>query len=1023
MINLTEENQVLQQQLVTTLREFNLSIQKPLFDILVSHCEVNSHHGVGILLQRIFSDTQNLISLRSKNLYEGVQSFGRQSVCLDLEEDSFLQVAQKVINYLNHSQPNRLLSVPYFPEDYLLTLVIKKLYDCPLCLFIMDDQNIVHPNVSDKIVQEVIDVSDLCLGISPPLCNAYEEKFKKHFWFVPPVVEDHLIVQSRIDLPLSMTENPKGILIGNIWSQKWLDKLRLLCRETGIQVDWYGNPNRSWLLFEEGDLEKDGIYFKGFLAEEDLIKCLRESYYAIIPTGSSENPEDRPELSKMSLPSRSCFMVATANLPILVVGDESSVIAQFVKDNELGAICQYEAQDFQEKINDLLQPANQQQIRNRAYQLAQKLRANGLAEWIWQSVENGRPIDLRYERMRSRNLPETLSMVITPNEVTPKHGTGVLIRRFFPDDSDIISLRSENHYQGDHYFGVRNYYLPYRGWSRLRIFGDLIQQLESIQNHQLQRLFCVAYFPADLMIAIAIKELYNIPMAIWILDDQNIAVNNIPDDLMKEFLSKAEVRFATHPELRDAYENKYGLKFWLLPAAVPNALITDKIATPKTEYCQEVRGALLGSLWSQQWFNALCESIQGANVKLDWFGNPEYSWLTDSEAELQAKGIFPQGLTPEEQLAKQLQDYPFIIVPYGTLDERDDQPQLSQLSLPGRMLFALATSNTPIILLGSPKTCAAKFIQRFKIGVICDYTPDSLAQAIADVMEPCQQQALRENAVKVARHFSDQDIDEWIWQSLAQQQAADDRFEAIMPRSPIDIVHFIEAPVPSIVYKDYAQVYQVMRRLKINQYRPDFVVDVGASHGIWSHTTAQLFPETQFILIDPLISRYEQAARNYYLNNIPNAKFLEIAVSNQAGQLSFQVSPDLYGSSLLTPADFRIYETVTVPVKTLDQIAEEEHLTGRGILKLDVQCAEHIVLEGATHFLAQLDLIVAELSFVRYDEQALIFLEMLNLLEQLGFRYYDETGEWRSPIDGTLLQKEVVFIRHELLIPETSRQI
>jgi FkbM family methyltransferase len=214
-----------------------------------------------------------------------------------------------------------------------------------------------------------------------------------------------------------------------------------------------------------------------------------------------------------------------------------------------------------------------------------------------------------------------------------------------------------------------------------------------------------------------------------------------------------------------------------------------------------------------------------------------------------------------------------------------------------------------------------------------------------------------------------------------------------------------------------------MRRLKVNDYYPDFVIDVGASHGIWSHTASQLFPEARFVLIDPLINRYEQNARNYYLKNIPQAKFLEIAVSDQSGQLSFQISPDLYGSSLLTPGDFRDYETVTVAVKTLDQVAREENLQGRGILKLDVQCAGHIVFAGAKSFLPQVNLIVAELSYVRYDENALVFLEMLNLLEQLGFRYYDETGEWRSPIDGTLWQKEVVFIRQDLLVPETSRKI
>jgi len=110
-------------------------------------------------------------------------------------------------------------------------------------------------------------------------------------------------------------------------------------------------------------------------------------------------------------------------------------------------------------------------------------------------------------------------------------------------------------------------------------------------------------------------------------------------------------------------------------------------------------------------------------------------------------------------------------------------------------------------------------------------------------------------------------------------------------------------------------------------------------------------------------------------------------------------------------------------VKTLDKVAQDENITGRGILKLDVQHAEHLVLEGASHFLTKVDLIIAKLSFIRYDEKALVFLQMVNLLDQLGFRHYDETDEWRSPIDGTLLQKEVAFIRQNLLVPPTSRQI
>jgi hypothetical protein len=272
------------------------------------------------------------------------------------------------------------------------------------------------------------------------------------------------------------------------------------------------------------------------------------------------------------------------------------------------------------------------------------------------------------------------------------------------------------------------------------------------------------------------------------MDDQNICVQEIPDALMKEFLSKCSVRFATHPELRDAYENKYGYKFWLLPAIVPHRLINSEVAQVSPQRCQEKWGALLGSIWSPQWFQSLLESIQGAGIKLDWYGNSNYYWLQESPAELEKWGLYSQGLYPEEQLGQQLQAYPFVIVPTGTMDERDDRTELSRLSLPGRIIFNLATANTPVILLGSNKTSAANFINRFQIGVVCDYTPESLGAAVDYVLNPENQQRMRENAVKVAAKFSDQDINDWVWQSLEKEQAADDRFEAILPRSPKEIV-------------------------------------------------------------------------------------------------------------------------------------------------------------------------------------------------------------------------------------------
>jgi hypothetical protein len=73
--------------------------------------------------------------------------------------------------------------------------------------------------------------------------------------------------------------------------------------------------------------------------------------------------------------------------------------------------------------------------------------------------------------------------------------------------------------------------------------------------------------------------------------------------------------------------------------------------------------------------------------------------------------------------------------------------------------------------------------------------------------------------------------------------------------------------------------------------------------------------------------------------------------------------------------------------------------------------------------LSQIDAIVIELSLIRYDENSLVYAEMIQLMDQLGFRYFDETGEWRSPQNGVLLQKELLFTRKDLLNEETSRTI
>ncbi|AIE73337.1 MULTISPECIES: hypothetical protein [unclassified Synechocystis] len=255
MVELTENSYALQQELADALQSLGRSIHSLERDIVVSHCEVNADHGVGVLLQRLFPNSAELLTIRSHDLYGGQQEFGDRHFLV--EGNNFTTIAQQVQWLLHYYAPRRLLSVPYFPEDYQISIALKRMYNCPLCVFIMDDQNIYSAGVSDALVDELLYRADLCLGISRPLCDAYEAKFKRKFWFVPPVVQGHLIATEPYLPERRSPEGPQGVMIGNVWSQQWLEQLRSLCRATGVKIHWYGNPNRDWLNFSEAELAED----------------------------------------------------------------------------------------------------------------------------------------------------------------------------------------------------------------------------------------------------------------------------------------------------------------------------------------------------------------------------------------------------------------------------------------------------------------------------------------------------------------------------------------------------------------------------------------------------------------------------------------------------------------------------------------------------------------------------------------------------------------------------------------------
>ncbi len=605
--------------------------------------------------------------------------------------------------------------------------------------------------------------------------------------------------------------------------------------------------------------------------------------------------------------------------------------------------------------------------------------------------------------------------IITTNEVTDRHGTGVILRRIFGASTDIVSIRSTNLYH-EHNLGTEALRLSQEKLSRAQSFERV---LYALNGNQVRRVLCVPFLPDELITAIALKELFAVPLCLYIMDDNNVYARGIPDDLMREAVSKADLRLAISPEMRDAYEKKYNLKFWVVPPLVSRHAIRTQPGRLSGMFVEERTGILIGNVWSRKWLEEMRQVVRQAGVKLHWFGNASAPWLKVASKDLEKDGIIDCGFLPEAQLLERLVHYPYAVIPSGRLDEQDDRPEIGRLSLPTRMPFLLAAGNTPMIVLGSDQTAAARFVSRFQAGEAVPYDGEKLRQAVGEICRPEKQNTLRREAAVHAPLFSAEGMADWIWKSLDAAEPIDQRFEAVFRRTRGEIVPYLDPPAPKDLWGDFILLHQALRRLKGKGFSPDFVVDIGASSGVWSDVAKRVYPESRFILVEPLCAQYKQL-NDWYFAKHPDFEWVPAALSVRSGEAELRVSDDLYGSSLLQPADSRAYRLVKVPVRTLDQVAREKKLAGRGLLKIDVQFTEHLVLAGAKQLLPQVDALLVELSLVRYNPQALIFPEMYELIQGLGFRYYEDVGGWRAPEDGTTLQKDVLFVRNGLFASDSG---
>jgi hypothetical protein len=368
-------------------------------------------------------------------------------------------------------------------------------------------------------------------------------------------------------------------------------------------------------------------------------------------------------------------------------------------------------------------------------------------------------------------------VVVSFGEISNQHGTGCLVKRLFRDRPGIFSIRFRDDW-GIHDFGDWHVKLEFEPGARSQILRNVRRIL---QGRHVETVTCVPVTSAELVTALAVRDAFGARLCVWIMDDQNIAVNSIPDDIMKEALESCSLRLTTHPELRDAYQHKYGLATYILPAVVPAHLIGAEAGEGDRQNPPN-RIALLGSFSDQTCFDRLCSTLESCDCSIDWYGQNHSPRLGLPNDNLARAHIRPLGFVPEDRLAAELKNYALAIVPAGALDgqeNHDNHKAAASLRLPGQILFAIATSYTPVLVVGGEENCGARFVRHFGVGDVAPYEKDAVRAAIARLREPGIQREMRRNAAAIAPAFSDQGVGQWLSASTELGRPVDNRFDDV----------------------------------------------------------------------------------------------------------------------------------------------------------------------------------------------------------------------------------------------------
>ncbi len=158
---------------------------------------------------------------------------------------------------------------------------------------------------------------------------------------------------------------------------------------------------------------------------------------------------------------------------------------------------------------------------------------------------------------------------------------------------------------------------------------------------------------------------------------------------------------------------------------------------------------------------------------------------------------------------------------------------------------------------------------------------------------------------------------------------------------------------------------------------------------------------------------------NEKLSSDKKLKTFNVALSNYKGDVDFYVSSNEGSSSLLQMEEVHKINFPTsaknhlikVKCDLLDNYLTELKIESAVMMKLDVQGAERLVLEGSVKTLEIVDVIYSEVNFVELYKDAVLVTDLIVLLKKYNFNFAGIENTFQSLIDGSFTHGDAIFVK------------